>query len=76
MPLALTYIMVICLALYLIEHRAGITAPVLRSLILFGLNVIILGLVFGLLDSNVFVKGSGKQRRSLDARARRERVTA
>jgi hypothetical protein len=68
--------MVICLAVYLIEHQAGITAPVLKSLVLFGLNVIIVGLVFGLLDRNVFVKGSGRQRHSLNARARRATVAS
>jgi NADH-quinone oxidoreductase subunit H len=74
MPLALAYIMVTCVAVYLIEHQFGITAPVRQSLVLFGLNVVIAGLVFGLLDSGVFLKGSGRQRHTLDARARREAV--
>ena len=32
-------------------------------------------LVFGLLDSGVFVRGSARQRQALNARARREAVT-
>jgi NADH-quinone oxidoreductase subunit H len=75
MPLALAYIMVVCGAVYLIEQRFGITAPVYKSLILFGLNLIIGGLVFGLLDSGMFLKGSAQQRHSLNARARRVPVT-
>jgi NADH-quinone oxidoreductase subunit H len=58
MPLALAYIMVICTAIYLIERVAGITNPRLESLALFGVNVVIGVLVFGLLDSGLFVKGS------------------
>src|SRR4029453_16565355 len=38
MPLALAYIMVICVAVYLVEHQFGVTAPVSQSLILFGVN--------------------------------------
>jgi NADH-quinone oxidoreductase subunit H len=75
MPLALAYIMVICVAVYLIEQRFGITAPVYKSLILFGLNVVIAGLVFGLLDSGMFLKGSARQRLTINARARRAAVT-
>jgi NADH-quinone oxidoreductase subunit H len=74
MPLALVYIMVICVAVYLIEQRFGITAPVYKSLILFGLNLVIAGLVFGLLDSGMFLKGSAQQRLTLNTRARRATV--
>jgi hypothetical protein len=62
MPLALVYIMVICTAIYLIEHVAGITDPKLSALALFGVNVVLAVLVFGLLDSGVFVKGSSRRR--------------
>jgi NADH-quinone oxidoreductase subunit H len=75
MPLALAYIMVVCVAIYLIEHEFGITAPVYKSLLLFGLSAVIAVLVFGLLDSGVFLKGSAQQRHSLNARARRATVT-
>jgi hypothetical protein len=60
---------------YLIEQRFGITAPVYKSLILFGLNVVIAGLVFGLLDSGMFLKGSARQRLTINTRARRATVT-
>ncbi|HEX6616134.1 MAG TPA: NADH-quinone oxidoreductase subunit NuoH [Gemmatimonadales bacterium] len=63
MPLALVYIMVICVAIYLIEHVAGITSPKAASLALFGVNVVLGLLVFGLLDSGVFIKGSSRQQR-------------
>ncbi|MFL5402560.1 MAG: NADH-quinone oxidoreductase subunit NuoH [Gemmatimonadales bacterium] len=74
MPLALTYIMLICVAVYLVEHQFGITSPVYESLILFGLNVVVAVLVFGLLDSGMFLKGSARQRHTLDTRARRATV--
>jgi NADH-quinone oxidoreductase subunit H len=61
MPLALAYIMVICTAIYGIEHWAGIGEPKLRALALFGVNVVVGLLVFGLLDSGVFIKGSSRR---------------
>jgi NADH-quinone oxidoreductase subunit H len=75
MPLALAYIMVMCVAVYLIEQRFGITDPIDKSLILFGLNLVIGGLVFGLLDSGMFLKGSARQRLTINTRARRATVT-
>jgi NADH-quinone oxidoreductase subunit H len=66
MPLALAYIMVMCVAIYLVERTLGITNPVVGSLILFGLNLVIAFLVFGVLDSGVFIRGSGhRQRRQI-----------
>jgi hypothetical protein len=44
--------------------------PVLGSLILFGLNLAIGVLVFGLLDSGVFIRGSGHRQRVLTERGR------
>jgi len=61
MPLALAYIMVICTAIYGIGHLEGITDPKLQSLALFGVNVVLGLLVFGLLDSGVFIKGSSRR---------------
>jgi NADH-quinone oxidoreductase subunit H len=61
-PMALAYIMVTCTAIYGIEHIAGITDPKLRSLALFGLNVLLGLFVFGLLDSGAFIKGSSRRR--------------
>jgi NADH-quinone oxidoreductase subunit H len=71
LPLALVYIMVICVAIYVVERFIGLTDPVMKSLALFGLNLLIAVLVFGLLDRNVFVRGSARQRRALNAPARR-----
>jgi NADH-quinone oxidoreductase subunit H len=71
MPLALVYIMVMCTAIYLVEAVLGIASPVLASLILFGLNLGIAVLVFGLLDSGVFIRGSGHRQQMLTERGRR-----
>ncbi len=67
MPLALAYIMVICTAIYGIEHWAGITEPKPKALALFGVNVVVGLLVFGLLDSGVFIKGSNRRQGTSEA---------
>ena len=71
MPLALTYIMVVAVALYLIERVAGLTGPVAISLAMLGLNVVVAILVFGLLDSGIFIRGSAQRQRLLEQRAER-----
>src|SRR3954465_14020388 len=63
MPLALAYIMVIAVALYLIERVAGLTAPVAVSLAMLGINLVVAVLVFGLLDGGLFIRGSAQQQR-------------
>ena len=75
MPLALAYIMLICTAVYLVEHQFGITSPIYQSLVLFGVNIVVAVLVFGLLDRGVFLRGSGRQRHGLNVRATRAPVT-
>ncbi len=75
MPIALAYIMVICTAIYGIEHVAGITDPKLRSLALLGVNVVVAFLVFGLLDSGVFIKGSNRRQHSAKPLVKRATVT-
>ncbi len=75
MPIALAYIMVICTAIYGIEHVAGITDPKLRSLALFGVNVVLGLLIFGLLDSGAFIKGSNRRQQTSKALAKRATVT-
>ena len=62
MPLALAYIMVVCTAIYLIERVGGVTNPRLESFILFGVNLVVGVLVFRILDSGTFIKGSGRRR--------------
>jgi NADH-quinone oxidoreductase subunit H len=59
LPLALIYIMVMSVAIYVVERVLGITGPVQASLALFVLNLGLAVLVFGLLDSGVFIRGSG-----------------
>jgi NADH-quinone oxidoreductase subunit H len=76
MPLALAYIMVVCVAIYVIRRVFAITDPIHEGLALFGLSVVVAVLVFGLLDSGIFIRGSARQRHSLNARARRATVTS
>jgi NADH-quinone oxidoreductase subunit H len=71
MPLALAYIMVVAVALYLIERVAGLTAPVAVSLAMLGINLVVAVLVFGLLDGGLFIRGSAQQQRLLQRRAER-----
>jgi NADH-quinone oxidoreductase subunit H len=76
MPLALAYIMIIAVAVYVIERVAGISNPQLQALALFGLNLVVGVLVFGVLDSGVFIRGSGRrQQQTLEPRAERATVT-
>jgi NADH-quinone oxidoreductase subunit H len=76
MPLALAYIMVMCVAIYVVERLLGVTSPVMGSLILVGLNLVIGFLVFGLLDSGMFIRGSGhrQQQQVLQSRGARAAV--
>ena len=76
MPIALAYIMVMCVAIYVVERMLGLTSPVPASLALFALNVGLGILVFGLLDSGIFIHGSGyRQQEKLKERgARRARA--
>jgi NADH-quinone oxidoreductase subunit H len=74
MPLALAYIMVMCTAMYLVERVLKVGSPVTGSLILFGLNIAIAFLVFGLLDSGVFIRGSGYRQKILEPRGARAAV--
>jgi NADH-quinone oxidoreductase subunit H len=74
MPLALAYIMVMCTAIYLVERVLHVASPVTGSLILFGLNIAIAFLVFGVLDSGVFIRGSGYRHKVLEARGTRAAV--
>jgi NADH-quinone oxidoreductase subunit H len=75
MPLALAYIMVVCGAIYVIRRVLGITDPIHEGLALFGVSVVLGVLVFGLLDSGIFIRGSARQRKSLNTRAQRATVT-
>ena len=58
LPMALLYIMIICVALWSIEHLAGITDRWTTMGILFGLNLVLAYVVFFLLDRGVVLSGS------------------
>jgi hypothetical protein len=67
--------MVVCVAIYVIHALLGISDPIQEGLALFAVSLVVGVLVFGLLDRGVFIRGSARQRLSLDARARRAPVT-
>ena len=50
-------------------------APTRRALALFGVNVVVGLLIFGLLDSGVFIKGSNRRQQTSKALAKRATVT-
>ena len=58
LPVVLLYIMVMAFAIWALEQLAGITAPRVTMLILFGLNVVIGYVVFFLLDRNWILSGA------------------
>jgi len=57
-PLALCYIMVITLAIWILESVIGLTNPHVLALALFGLNVVLCYLVFFILDRGYILSGS------------------
>jgi NADH-quinone oxidoreductase subunit H len=65
MPLALAYIMIVCLTEYVLQHVLGVASPVLRAWGLTAVSVVLAFVVFRLLDRGLIVSGSV---------ARRERV--
>jgi NADH-quinone oxidoreductase subunit H len=62
LPLAVLYIMLISLALWVIEHWAGVESVRMRMGILFGLNLVVGYLVFYVLDRGLIVSGSYRAR--------------
>jgi NADH-quinone oxidoreductase subunit H len=76
MPLALAYIMVVAVAIHVIERLLGITEPRSAALALTGVSLVVALLVFGLLDSGVFIKGSGRQAAVPQRRAQRAGVVS
>jgi NADH-quinone oxidoreductase subunit H len=76
LPLALVYIMVTAVAIWVIEQVAGVTDPRLKMLILFGLNLVIGYIVFFLLDRGHILSGSYRASSNLDAGGRRARQAA
>ncbi len=70
-PLALTYILVIATAVYVIERVLGITDPVGRALALTGLNLVLGVLLFVVLDRGAIVRGSARATRAAQRTAGR-----
>lgn len=76
LPLALVYIMVTAIAIWVIEQAAGVTDPRVTMLLLFGLNLLIGYVVFFLLDRGHILSGSYRASTNLDAGGRRARPAA
>jgi NADH-quinone oxidoreductase subunit H len=76
LPLALGYIMVTAVAIWGVEHLAGVTSPRVKMLVLFGINLGLGYLVFFLLDRGHILSGSYRASSNLDAGARRARAAA
>ena len=70
------YCMVTSLAIWGIEHLAGVTSPRVKMLLLFGLNLVLGYLVFFLLDRGHIMSGSYRASSNLDAGGRRARAAA
>ncbi|MGE0442505.1 MAG: NADH-quinone oxidoreductase subunit NuoH [Gemmatimonadales bacterium] len=68
-PLALVYIVAVCIAVWAIDIGLGITSPLLKSLILLGMNVVGCYVVFFLLDRGTLVSGSYRRGVQLQARS-------
>ncbi len=76
LPLALGYIMVTAVAIWGVEHLAGVTSPRVKMLVLFGINLGLGYLVFFLLDRGHILTGSYRASSNLDAGGRRARAAA
>jgi NADH-quinone oxidoreductase subunit H len=68
-PLALVYLVVICVAVWGIESVAGITSLKIKALILFGLNAVMCYGVFFVLDRGAILSGSYRRQVPADARS-------
>ncbi|HET8648405.1 MAG TPA: NADH-quinone oxidoreductase subunit NuoH [Gemmatimonadales bacterium] len=65
MPLALGYVLLTCIAIWVIEHVLGITSFTGEAAVLFLINVVLAVLVFVGLDRGLIVSGSQGRRRGL-----------
>jgi NADH-quinone oxidoreductase subunit H len=68
-PLALAYIVVIAVALWTIDSALGITSPLVKSVILLGINVVGCYLVFFVLDRGTILSGSYRRQVADGARS-------
>jgi NADH-quinone oxidoreductase subunit H len=58
MPIALAYIMLIALAIYLVDNAFGATIPIVKMVVLFLINVVLGYIVFRVLDRGLLITGS------------------
>jgi len=76
LPLALVYIMVTAIAIWIIEQVGGVTDTRVKMFILFGLNLVLGYVVFFLMDRGHIMSGSYRASSNLDAGSRRARQAA
>jgi NADH-quinone oxidoreductase subunit H len=76
LPLAVVYIMVTAIAIWIIEQVGGVTDPRVKMFILFGFNLVIGFVVFFLMDRGHIMSGSYRASSNLDAGGRRARQAA
>jgi NADH-quinone oxidoreductase subunit H len=67
MPLALAYIMIICLADFAATQLFGITSPRGVAVVLAGVSLVVAFIVFVLLDRGVLIHGAGRRRAAIAA---------
>jgi NADH-quinone oxidoreductase subunit H len=67
MPLALAYIMIICLADFAATQLFGITSPRGVAVVLTGVSLVVAFIVFVLLDRGVLIHGAGRRRAAIAA---------
>ncbi len=63
-PLALAYIMVTTVLVWVLESVVGISDPKVRSLVLFGVNAVLCYVIFFILDRGTLLSGSYRQPRT------------
>jgi len=76
MPLALAYLVVVCLTIYVAQHLLGLANPRAVALVLTAVSLILGAVVFVLLDRGVTIRGTERRRLVRPAARRPHRIPA